>query len=68
MPIIRPREELCGRLSRIGLPEYQHNRRFLRQLIERSTGEPPKEQMSADELAEVVLMLHISGLLVMADP
>ena len=61
MPIIRPDDLLCAQLLAIGLPEYRHNRRVLRTLVHRSTGIPPGEHQTADQLARTVLDLHSAG-------
>ena len=64
MPIIRPVDELCARLSSIGIPERQHNRAALRTFVHLSTGLPPDEHVAADDLARKVLDLHRAGRLV----
>jgi hypothetical protein len=67
MPILRPADDLCRRLLTVGLPEVKHNRRTLRSVVHRSTGVPPNEHVSADELARKILDLHEDGRLNLQD-
>jgi hypothetical protein len=58
MPSQHPSSALSERLLGIGLEIDAHDRRALRSIIHTSTGMPPDETLSADDLAIAVIELH----------
>jgi len=62
MSSIRPYGELVyARLASIGIPASLHSGESLRQIIEKSTGVPPRDYLTADELARDLLAIHELG-------